>query len=373
MSILKTTKSVEKKPQRKCSFLIPVSESSAVQALDLQVPISQTGEINVAVELQAVWKRIEVDREHREMEHELLEVLLKEIHTQKNLLHAQTMASSAMAEALDKQMLEIRQSIHSELIRCCEKYDQLKSETRWNRIEVDQQCEMWQKQFEVLLNEVHTQKTSLHAQTMATSAVAEAFDEKILELRADVFSEVTRCSMQCDKVQNETTRSRMDRDRELEGLLNELHSQKNFLHAQTMASSAMGEAFDRQMFGLRKNVGAELTRCHTDIEQLKAMKADKFEIANVADRCEKGVAFMALELKEQADLLLSTIEDLRFEKLRPQWTFSGELKARGGLSPTRTNETEISEAWCPSNSDDSWNDEEPSFGNDNTSEQEVEG
>jgi len=309
------------------------------------------------------------------MERELLEVLMKEMHTQKNLLHAQTMASSAMAEALDKQMLDLRKNIHTELIRCCEKYDQLQNETRWNRIVVDEQRETANKQFEVLLNEVHTQETLLYSQTMATSAMAEALDEQMLELRKNVRTELARCSEQCDQLQNETTLSRMERDRELEVLFNELHTQKNFLHAQTMASSAMGEAFDKHMFGLRKNVRAELTRCYTDIEQLKATKADKLEIVNLSDRCEKGVAFMALELKEQADLLLSNIESLRCDKLRPQWTFSEELKARGDLSPARTNETQISEAWCPSNSDDSWYDEDdvPSLGDDNTSEHEIEG
>merc|ERR1712137_755801 len=100
----------------------------------------------------------------------------------------------------------------------------------------------------------------------------------------------------------------------------------------------------------------------TDIEQLKATKADKLEIASVVDRCEKGVSFMALEIKEQADMLL-----------KPQ--LLGEFKARGEVSPSSTIETQISEAWCQSNSDESWyaDNDELLLGNDHTSEHEIEG
>merc|ERR1712137_1080406 len=149
------------------------------------------------------------------------------------------------AKAFDKQMLELRKNVSSEVTRCFKQYDHLQTETRWSRIE-------------------------LHAQTMASSALAGALDKQMFELRKNVRTELTRCSEQCDQLQNEIRWSRIERDREheqLEVLFNELHTQRKFLHAQTMASSAMGEAFDKL-----PQVLADLV---TDIEQLKATKADK--------------------------------------------------------------------------------------------------
>merc|ERR1712137_841112 len=136
------------------------------------------------------------------------------------------------------------------------------------------------------------------------------------------------------------------------------------------------------------SIAHKVTDLKNDVEQVRteAKKCNKqctnnescfSQAQELVNRCEIGVAFMGLETWEQANMLLSNIESLRLGNLRPQWINSEvqELAAGDESSPTRTIETQISEAWCPSNSDESWyaDDDEPSLRNDDTSEHEFTG
>jgi len=134
-----------------------------------------------------------------------------------------------------------------------------------------------------------------------------------------------------------------------------------------------------------------LTDLRIDVEQI-AKRCNEECISNricciqaqdLFDRCERGVAFTALQMKEQADKLFSKIESLRLDSLRSRFihTKVQEFQAQDEPSPSRTSETQISEAWCRSNSDESWcaddadegdDDDGHMLEDDDTSEHEIE-
>jgi len=254
-----------------------------------------------------------------------------------------------------------------------------------------------------------------------------------------------------------------------------LSEQKNLMHAQIMASTALAKNFGKQICDFRREVRAELGRSHepsersqneqfdaehkkhaqalgnlrTDVEELKATKADRLEIVNktddvnlvalkelwsvieglkenteliavemattkdqmvakcseqctqcladfkidveqlrieakkcneqcinietscsetkyFVDRCERGIAFAALEFQEQRDELFSQLEVLGLANLSEA--------QEGKRSPAGTSDTRSSELSHQTHTDESWDaDGERTLVDDDPSEHEIEG
>lgn len=307
MSILEAANPFENKPHDECSYSTSI----------LQAPVSQNGEINVAMELQAVWSRMEVDREQREMGHKLLEVLLNELHTQKNLFHAQTMVNSAMAKAFDKQMLELQVNVRKELTRCYEHCDRLQNETKSCLKQRDEHPRD-------PLNKVDQVEITNKTDDVNFVGLKElcSMMENVKDSTASITVEMTKASDQM-KVQSEQCKEQCT-----QGLRN-LKNDVDQLRIE--ASKCKEQCTNNELFCIQAQ--------------------------NLVDQCEQRVT--------------------RLDNLRPQWTLSGvhESNVKGKASPARTIKTPLSEVSTQSNSGESWStyEDEHWLRDDDTSEHEIEG
>lgn len=287
-----------------------------------------------------------MDREQREIGHEQLEVVLNELHTQSDLLHAQTMANSAMAKFFDKQMLELRMNVRKELTRFYEHYGLLQNETK--------SCV---KQYDE------------YPQTLANLVT------DVEQLKA---TKVDKC-----EITNQT-----DDVNFVEELRSTMESLKENIESITVEMNKRSDQMNVHIEQCSKQCTQGLTELKNDVDQLRietkkcneqCTNNDFFcvQAQNLVDQCDKGVALMALQMKEQADILFGTIESFRLENFRPQWAHSGvdELKAKDKPSPARTVSTLMGDLSYQSNSDESWSvyDDEHLLRDDDKSEHDTEG
>lgn len=225
------------------------------------VPILQNGEIDVALELQAVWSRIEADRTRHEAGHEQLESLLNELHKQKNLLLAQTVVNSAIAKAVDEQMLELRKTVRTGLTSCHEQCDQIQNQTR--------------KALTNLAVDVQELKATKADKLEIVNETGGIYFAGLKELWSDLQS----LEESTELITVEMTKT----------------SDQIKVH--------IGECNEQRIQGLsdlKKDVEEfriEAKKCNE-----QCVKNENFCVQeNLVDSCEKGVAFVALESQEKAD------------------------------------------------------------------------
>jgi len=255
--------------------------------------------------------------------------LFEEMYAQKNLMNAQIEASTVLANAFGKQMCDFRREVCAELSRS------------------DEKCVRPQ-------NEQSNAEHKEHAQTLGNLVIDV---EQLKATMADRFELVNKP----DDVNSEAFR-------EFWSAIEDLRENMDLIAGDMTMTS------DKMIAKCKEQCTQCIGDFKVDVEQLRseAKKCNEqcinnticcLETRDLVERCERGIAFAALEFQEQRDKLFSNVENLKLANL--------SQAEDGKPSPAGTSETESSGFSHLSPTDESWYIDD--LMDDDTSENEIKG
>lgn len=222
--------------------------------------------------IQNLWCELEAEREQREAVEDRVEELAHE-------LYAQRMATSVVTEALDKIMDRFRQNLRVELERCNTRCDRLDDESG--------KCFDELSKLDQLVRDLHSER-DIHQHTMS-------------ELRMGI----NQLKVKVEKDESEIDVANL---KDIKDIWSEIESLKETMELNMERFDVEMTESNREMKQARGELCSELQRCS---EQCVDNKICCVQTRDLVDTCEKRVALLAVDVREQEQIFSGMNESLR--------------------------------------------------------------